>query len=113
MTADRDELLFVYGALRRPDLQLDTFGRRAAATPALLAGYRADVVGIADERFGDHEGAIVQTVLRSTGDARDKVVGEVLHLSLFELEAADEVQLATFRRTRVRLSDGKDAWVYL
>lgn len=113
MTGDRGERLFVYGALRSPELQLDTFGRVVGGAPALLPGYTSDTIGIADERFSDQEGATVQVVLRPTGDRRDKVVGEALDLDLFELEAADEVQMVTFRRTRVRLADGEDAWVYL
>ncbi|MFS0866918.1 gamma-glutamylcyclotransferase family protein [Microbacterium sp. 179-B 1A2 NHS] len=113
MTAPRLERLFVYGALRQRDLQLDTFGRIVESEPGILPGYTASVQGIADGRFTDAGGPVVQPVLRRTGDPLDKVPGEVLRLELIELEAADEVQMATFRRTRVRLSDGKDAWVYL
>ncbi|WP_394278632.1 gamma-glutamylcyclotransferase family protein [Microbacterium sp.] len=113
MSGDRGERLFVYGALLDRDLQLDTFGRVPDSAPALLPGYASHLTGIPDARFSDRESPTVQNVVRRTDDPRDKVVGEVLALDLFELEAADEVQLSTFRRTRVALADGEKAWVYL
>jgi len=113
MAAEPEELLFSYADMRDPQLQQDMFGRVLPAEPDTLPGYAADYVEIDDIRFSDRTGRIVHPQLRRTGNPRDKIVGAVLRLTVTELEAADEFQMAMFRRARVTLGSGREAWVYL
>lgn len=113
MAAERDELLFSYAELRDPQLQRDLFGRVVPGEPDTLPEYTVDYAEGEDSRFTDRTGLSVHPHLRHTGDARDKVVGALLRLTPEELDAADEFEVAMFRRGRVRLGSGHDAWVYL
>ncbi|KXC06250.1 gamma-glutamylcyclotransferase family protein [Microbacterium hominis] len=108
-----DDLLFTYGTLQYAEVQLDTFGRLIAGEPDVLPGYTIDYVEIEDQRVVDLSGASVHPVLRETGNAVDKVVGRVLHLTADEIDAADEYEVSLYRRVRVRLGSGRTAWVYV
>ncbi|GEB95043.1 gamma-glutamyl AIG2-like cyclotransferase [Microbacterium lacticum] len=108
-----DQLLFTYGSLQDAEVQLDTFGRLVVSQPATLPGYTIDYIEIDDARLSDVAGPSVHPVLRHTGNALDKVVGTVVHVTSEELDAADEFEAALYRRARVRLANGRDAWVYV
>ncbi|GAA2971155.1 hypothetical protein JOD63_000756 [Microbacterium terrae] len=108
-----DELLFSYGTLQHPDVQRDTFGRLLEAEPDVLPGYTVDYAEIADTRVIDVSGTSVHPIVRATGNPLDKVVGQVLRVTEDELEAADEYEVAPYRRGRVQLSSGRGAWVYV
>lgn len=108
-----DQLLFTYGSLQDAEVQLDTFGRLVVSQPATLPGYTIDYIEIDDARLSDVAGPSVHPVLRHTGNALDKVVGTVVHVTSEELDAADEFEAALYRRARVRLANGREAWVYV
>lgn len=108
-----DQLLFTYGSLQYAEVQLDTFGRLLAGSADALPGYTIDYVEIEDPRVVDVSGQSVHPILRATGNVLDKVLGTVVHLTADELDAADEYEVALYRRVRVRLSSGRDAWVYV
>jgi len=108
-----DELLFTYGTLQYAEVQLDTFGRLVAGEADVLPGYTIDYVEIEDQRVVDLSGASVHPVLRETGNAVDKVMGSVLRLTADEIDAADEYEVALYRRVRVTLGSGRVAWVYV
>ncbi|MGP3536370.1 gamma-glutamylcyclotransferase family protein [Microbacterium sp. RD1] len=111
--APTDEALFTYGTLQFPDVQRDTFGRLLDGADDVLPGYTIDYAEIDDPRVTELSGASVHPILRETGDARDKVVGKVVWLSDTELEAADEYEVALYRRIAVTLASGLRAWVYV
>jgi len=113
MSAPADELLFTYGTLQYAEVQLDTFGRLVAGEPDVLPGYTIDYVEIEDQRVVELSGASVHPVLRETGNAVDKVMGSVLHLTADEIDAADEYEVSLYRRVRVTLGSGRVAWVYV
>jgi len=113
MSAPADELLFTYGTLQYAEVQLDTFGRLVAGEPDVLPGYTIDYVEIEDQRVVELSGASVHPVLRETGNAVDKVMGSVLHLTADEVDAADEYEVSLYRRVRVTLGSGRVAWVYV
>ncbi|MCR2812968.1 gamma-glutamylcyclotransferase [Microbacterium sp. zg.Y1090] len=110
---DPGELLFSYGTLDVLDLQRDTFGRVLHGEPDMLPGYATEVAERLDPEIVERLGPIPQRLLRMTGDPRDKVTGQVLHLSDLELEAADELVSPLFHRLAVTLASGRLAWVYL
>jgi len=108
-----DQLLFSYGTLQQPEVQLDTFGRLIDAHDDVLPGYTIDYAEIDDPRVVELSGLSVHPILRETGNARDKVVGKALHVTEDELEAADEYEVEIYRRAAVTLASGRTAWVYV
>ena len=108
-----DQLLFSYGTLQNPDVQLDTFGRLVAAEDDALPGYTVDYAEIEDTRVVDLSGLSVHPIVRPTGNALDKVTGKVLWVSEDELDAADEYEVVLYRRVEVHLQSGRAAWVYV
>lgn len=111
--AGPEELLFSYGTLQNPDVQLDTFGRLVAAEDDALPGYTVDYAEIEDHRVVDLSGLSVHPIVRATGNALDKVTGKVLRITEDELDAADEYEVAQYRRVRVQLQSRRTAWVYV
>jgi hypothetical protein len=111
--ADPDQLLFSYGTLQDPDVQLDTFGRLVAAEDDALPGFTVDYAEIQDPRVVDLSGLSVHPIVRPTGNALDKVTGKVLWVTEEELDAADEYEVELYRRIEVRLHSGRTGWVYV
>lgn len=107
------ELLFTYGTLQSPEVQLDTFGRLLHGEDDVLPGYTVDYAEIEDQRVGELSGQSVHPILRATGNTLDKVVGTVVEVTEAELEASDEYEVTLYRRVSVPLASGRDAWVYV
>lgn len=107
------ELLFSYGTLQQPEVQLDTFGRLFEAEDDVLPGFTVDYAEIVDQRAVDVSGSTVHPIVRPTGNPLDKVVGKVLHVTEEELDAADEYEVALYRRVAAPLASGRTAWVYV
>ncbi|WP_344736828.1 gamma-glutamylcyclotransferase family protein [Microbacterium awajiense] len=110
---DADQLLFSYGTLQHPEVQLDTYGRLLQAEADSLPGYTVDYTEIEDRRVVDLSGLAVHPVVRSTGNPLDRVVGVVLRITEDELDATDEYEVALYRRVSVRLASGRAAWAYV
>ncbi|WP_169581131.1 gamma-glutamylcyclotransferase family protein [Microbacterium thalassium] len=108
-----DQLLFSYGTLQHPEVQLDTFGRLLVSEDDVLPGYTVDYAEIEDTRVVDLSGLSVHPVVRETGNALDKVVGRVLWVTEEELDASDEYEVALYRRVPVVLASGRGAWAYV
>lgn len=108
-----DQLLFSYGTLQQPDVQLDTFGRLVPSEDDVLAGYTVDYAEIEDHRVVDLSGVSVHPIVRETGNPLDKVVGKTLRVTEAELEASDEYEVSLYRRVQVTLASGRAAWVYV
>ena len=113
MAESPEELLFSYGTLQNPEVQLDTFGRLLDADDDVLPGYTMDYAEIEDPRVVDLSGLSAHPVVRETGNELDKVVGRVLWVTEEELDAADEYEVELYRRIEVRLASGRAAWVYV
>lgn len=108
-----DQLLFSYGTLQLPEVQLDTFGRLVDTEDDILPGYTVDYAEIDDAPAADLSGLSVHPIVRPTGNPLDKVVGKVLRVSDEELDASDEYEIALYRRATVTLASGRAAWVYV
>lgn len=113
MPVDADQLLFSYGTLQHPEVQLDTYGRLLQSEADSLPGYTVDYAEIEDHRVVDLSGLAVHPVVRSTGNPLDRVVGVVLRITEDELDATDEYEVALYRRVSVRLASGRTAWAYV
>jgi hypothetical protein len=108
-----DQLLFTYGTLQHPEVQLDTFGRLLESEPDALPGYTVDYAEVDDPRVVELSGLSSNPILRATGHPVDKVVGRVLRVTAAEIDAADEYEVALFHRVAVVLASGRTAWVYV
>jgi AIG2-like family. len=108
-----DQLLFTYGTLQHPDVQLDTFGRLLEGEDDVLPGYTIDYAEIEDHRVVDLSGLSVHPIVRATGSPLDKIVGKALWVTEDELEASDEYEVTLYRRASVVLASGRAAWVYV
>ena len=106
-------LLFSYGTLQRADVQFATFGRELDGRPDALVGYEVAQVTVRDAQFVAQSGQAVHASLRHTGHSHSRVDGMALELTDAELAAADRYEArADYRRTRVTLASGNQAWAY-
>ena len=107
------EHLFSYGTLQTESVQLATFGRRLNGRPDALIGYRLRTIQIMDQEFVRTSGAEYHHNLEFTGNASDSVAGTTLAVTEHELKQADAYEPDGYKRGRVNLRSGIEAWVYL
>lgn len=108
----RNEPVFSYGTLQDEAVQKRLFGRTLDGVADALPGYRMDWLEQRDPAAVDASGVVRHPVVRASGDPADRVPGTVLRLSAAELAQADAYEAGDYRRVRVRLSSGADAWLY-
>jgi hypothetical protein len=107
-------LLFSYGTLQDPDVQLATFGHHLQGEKDLLPGYEPALVPISDPAVAARLGRLHHYNARATGDDWSSVQGTALEVTDEELAKADGYEAAFgYRRVEVTLSSGKLAWVYV
>lgn len=113
MTSGAEVLLFSYGTLQDPAVQLANFGRRLDGTPDALPGFRTDWVEIVDPVVIAESGLTRHPIVRPSDDPADQVPGAVFRITQIELDAADAYEVDDYRRVSVRLASGATAWVYV
>ncbi len=107
------ENLFSYGTLQDDAVQLSTFGRRLLGRPDVLSRYREGRVPFLTATTtiaisGYHLNA------EFTGHESDSIAGTVFQITTEELEDADTYEAtANYKRIRVELHSGTQAWVYV
>jgi gamma-glutamylcyclotransferase (GGCT)/AIG2-like uncharacterized protein YtfP len=106
------ERLFSYGTLQTESVQLSTFGRRLSGNRDALVGYRLRMIKIEDHDFVMTSGAEYHRNLEFTGNASDLVQGTVFSVTQDELEQADAYEPDGYKREKLRLRSGTEAWVY-
>lgn len=106
-------LLFSYGTLRQPDVQLATFGRLLEGHPDALVGFEQTLFEVTDPGFVATSGKALHATLRFTGNEADRVNGTALDVTDAELMKADRYEPAGYARVATTLASGKDAWVYI
>ena len=105
------ENLFSYGTLQKEKVQLELFGRLLNGTKDILGGYRLSPVEIKDETFlAKGEDKCQLTLIPSKDDA---VEGMVFEVSQEELLLADRYEPENYKRIKVALRSGKEAWIYV
>lgn len=105
------ERLFVYGTLMLPKVQLDVFGRLVAGRPAVLVGWKVELLTLTDARVIELSGTNVHRVLVQAGP-EDRVDGWVLELTPAELARADEYETSQYCRVRGITEVREKVWVY-
>jgi len=95
------EKLFVYGTLLEPEVQMGVFQRVFTGTPARLKGYERISVML--------DGAPYPSIKESRNGV---VVGEVFAVTPYDLMRADKYEGVEYKRIRLTIKNGADAWVY-
>jgi gamma-glutamylcyclotransferase (GGCT)/AIG2-like uncharacterized protein YtfP len=107
------ELLFSYGTLQKENVQRQLFGRSLKGSGDILQGYQRSTIAITDENFLlKGEDSKQQTLVR-TDNSNDSIEGTVFEITGEELLLADQYEPVNYKRTKVKLHSGKEAWVYL
>jgi gamma-glutamylcyclotransferase (GGCT)/AIG2-like uncharacterized protein YtfP len=96
------ERLFVYGTLRDPLVQIRVIGRSPTGSADHLDGYERGSI-----KLGEREYPILDAAA-----ADSHVEGLVLEVSEEELHRLDIYETSAYRRIRVLLRSGVEAWAY-
>ena len=105
-------LLFSYGTLQQPAVQMSTFGRLLAGQPDELIGFEQSVLRIDDPAFVATSGKADHAIVKYNGRPDSRVSGTALELTESELASADDYEPAGYKRVPARLASGRQAWVY-
>ena len=108
MPDERNQLLFSYGTLQLPEVQLAQFKRLLDGEDDAVPGFARAMVEITDPEVLRKSGQRFQT-----GNPTDSVAGKVFAVTPAELAAADEYEVDDYERVLVTLASGRDAWVYV
>lgn len=111
--AEQPVLLFSYGTLQYQAVQLATFGRELKGRADSLAGYKQNWVEITDPAVLAASGKTHHPIVQESSDLSDEIAGTVFEITEQELLAADEYEVADYRRVGVLLKSGASAWVYV
>jgi gamma-glutamylcyclotransferase (GGCT)/AIG2-like uncharacterized protein YtfP len=105
-------LLFSYGTLQHPQVQISTFGRLLDGQPDELVGFEQSLLEMDDPEFVATSGKAHHAIVTFNGRDDSRVSGMVFELSESELVSADGYEPAGYRRVSATLASGKQAWVY-
>ena len=105
-------LLFSYGMLQQPDVQLSTFGRLLDGEADALVGFERTSIRIEDPQFVATSGKADHAIVTFNGRGSSRVSGMVFEVSDAELAKADQYEPAGYRRIAATLASGRQAWVY-
>ena len=106
-------LLFSYGTLQDPAVQMANFGRRLEGTADVLTGFAIGEIEITDPEVIAESGLTHHLILHPTGDPDDVVPGTVFRITEQELAAADVYEAEDYRRVLAPLESGLKAWVFI
>jgi gamma-glutamylcyclotransferase (GGCT)/AIG2-like uncharacterized protein YtfP len=109
----RNCLLFSYGTLQLEKVQLESFGRLLDGEDDAMLGYQRSMVEITDPEVLRKSGQKFHPIVKPTGQSQDEVPGKVFSITEQELAAADSYEVSDYKRVRVPLKSGKEAWVYV
>src|SRR6185295_6961666 len=105
--------LFSYGTLRTEKVQMQIFGRALTGTKDSLKGYKIELIEIKDALFlerGEHKNQ--QTAVPTTDNSLI-IYGTVFEISEDELLLSDKYEPDNYKRIKVVLDSGKEAWIYV
>jgi hypothetical protein len=106
------EYLFSYGTLQFEKVQFALYGRLLKGINDELTGYTIIHVENTDMISPDHADEKVHRLAIKTDDVHAKIEGTVFELSEEELLLTDRYEPAGFKRGRVTLQSGTNAWIY-
>lgn len=92
---------------------MELFGRTLQGLADLLRGYKTATIEIRDESFLSKGEEKYQQTLIATTDKNDIIKGTVLEITAEELLLADTYEPDNYKRIKVVLDSGKEAWIYI
>jgi gamma-glutamylcyclotransferase (GGCT)/AIG2-like uncharacterized protein YtfP len=107
------EALFSYGTLQDEKVQRAVFGRAVTSEPDAIVGYKLVPVKIESQEAVAISGIAVHTILEPAGRDAAPIEGVLLSITPAELARADAYESAEYKRIRVSLRSGAQAWVYV
>jgi hypothetical protein len=105
--------LFSYGTLQKEKVQIDSFGRLLVGKKDFLPGFRIGLLEITDKDVLAKSEQVVHPIAIQTGNPDDCIEGMVFEITEQELLAADDYEVAEYKRIAVGLRSGLEAWVYV
>lgn len=106
-------LLFSYGTLQNDQVQLETFGRLLSGKNDFLPNYKLDFVEITDAEVLRKSGEKFHPIIRFSGNAQHKVEGVLFEVTDEEILAADEYEVADYRRIETVFESGNVGFIYV
>lgn len=107
------EYLFSYGTLQEAETQLELFGRRLVGHEDILQGYKTSEIELTEEGFAGFSEQAKYLIASASNDESDAIEGTALEVTEAELLIADEYEPEEYKRERVTLGSGRQAWIYL
>ena len=112
-TDKRTEFPFSYGTLQLESVQLSLFGRTLSGHRDTLPKFEHALLKIDDPAKVAALGQTHHAIAKFTGNIEDEVAGTALLVTMDELLKADAYEPPEYRRVRVVLRSGTNAWVYV
>lgn len=106
-------LLFSYGTLQLPSVQLSSFGRLLTGKPDRLLGYKLAQLKITDETVLAKSETATHPIAIKTNNPIDFIEGVIFEISEKELQQADEYEVEDYCRVQELFESGALAWVYV
>ncbi|MEO6238111.1 MAG: gamma-glutamylcyclotransferase family protein [Vicinamibacterales bacterium] len=107
-------LLFSYGTLQQPTVQLSTFGRPLSGDHDELPGFEPSLVAIDDPNLAAKLCRTHHANITSSQKANSSVAGTVFEITDAELARADVFEAAfSYARIAAILASGRETWVYV
>jgi len=107
-------LLFSYGTLQEPDVQVSMFGRTLRGTRDDLVAYDLQSHTVRDAAFVKLTGKSVHANAVYSGRDESRVGGTAFEVSEDELSQCDEYERpAGYARVAATLASGRETWVYV
>ncbi len=107
-----EENLFSYGTLQKDKVQLELFRRLLNGNKDILKGYKLSSIEIKDESFLSKGEQKYQLIAMLSKDNTDTIEGTVFEISEEELLLSDKYEPDNYKRVKVVLQSGKEAWIY-
>lgn len=104
-------LLFSYGTLRLPEVQMALFGRLVSGEADAILGWHQRMIEITDPDVIAKSGTPWHPLVEPSDNPEDAVEGMVFTLSDEDLASADAYEI-DYRRMAVALRSGRQAWFY-
>ncbi|WXT99653.1 MAG: hypothetical protein Ctma_0357 [Catillopecten margaritatus gill symbiont] len=105
------ELLFSYGTLQTPAVQIETFGRELIGYEDQLLGYKLAMLEIQDKSVVELSGKTHHPI--AIAQQGETVQGKVFEITPEELAQSDKYEVSDYHRVLGKMASGKSVWVYV
>ncbi len=96
------EKLFVYGTLKKPEIQEKVIGRKIKGLSATLADWRKSEIVV-----NGHTYHIL------IPDAKSSISGKIIEITESELKLIDAYETESYLRIKIDIEGLKEVWIYV